>query len=290
VCRRDARTRRRRSRQGRCARVKAPSRRSRFAPAKAQSRRSRFAPAKAQSRRRSATGRRHLHFGLQRFRRACATGRCRSWSGAGRRRRCRSGVGRRRCSQSGVRQRRRWFGSGRDRPAFGGRRDGRWLGVRGRCRRWIGLPRRGCRQRVAAGRSGRWSSPRAARCRSARCSWAARRVGRTAGWPGATAYSRPRTAIRWTHQRSARPPRPATRRWDAARSGVARVVRAGCLPQAQSTGCRNATSVRLESPSCAACTGRCRTRTLFRRSLHCLAPKTCAISRLTGAPQERPAT
>ncbi|TDW15362.1 hypothetical protein EV650_6844 [Kribbella kalugense] len=124
-----------------------------------------------------------------------------------------------------------------------------------------------------------------------RCSWAGLRVGRTAGWPGGTGCLRPRTGTRWTRRRTARWPRRATRRCCAVRSGVVRAVRAGWSPRAGWTGCRNATSVKLlGSPSCVVCTGRYRTRTLFLCSLQSRAPKTCLISRLTGAPQERPAT
>jgi hypothetical protein len=138
------------------------------------------------------------------------------------------------------------------------------------------------------------------RCRLGRgcrgwCSWAGRRVGRTAGWLGGTGCCRPRTATRcrrpWAHS-----PRTGTRRC-AVRSAVVRAERVVWIPRAEWTGCRSATSGRpLGSPSSGVCTGRCRTRTLFRCSLQSRAPTTFLIvevaltSRLTGAPQERPAT
>jgi hypothetical protein len=179
---------------------------------------------------------------------------------------------------------------------LGGPGEPGW-GLRGRCR-WVVPPRTG-RRRWGAGWAPRGMPRRPGDsgdrrwCRG-RCSWAGLRVGRTAGSPGGTGCCRPRTGTRcpcpWV-----RSPRTGTRRC-AVRSAAARGVRVAWIPRAEWAGCRNATSGTPGSPSCAVCTGRCRTRTLFRCSLHSRAPKTCLIyetsltSRLTGAPQERPAT
>lgn len=163
---------------------------------------------------------------------------------------------------------------------FGGRRLGGRGGVlaRARCRRWIGRPRTGCRRRGGSGRPGR--SPR-----PVGCSWEWTAAVRTAGWPGATGR-RPRTGTRWRRPRTARSPRTGTRRCRGVRTGVVRAGPVVGFPPQGSTGCRTATSARRRgSPSCVACTGCCRTRTLFRCSLHCLAPKTCLTIRLTGAPR-----
>ncbi|TCO43878.1 hypothetical protein EV646_11170 [Kribbella antiqua] len=97
----------------------------------------------------------------------------------------------------------------------------------------------------------------------------------------------PRRGTGWTHQRSAQSPRTETRR--AARTAAAPVgwagwSRLGSTPYSRIGRCATSGSL-----SYVPCTGRCRARTLFRCSLHCLAPKTCLI-RLTGAPQDSPAT
>ena len=173
----------------------------------------------------------------------------------------------------------------RPRLGFGGRRrGGRGEGsARVRCRQWTGPPRKGCRRRGGSGRPGR--SPR-----PVGCSWGSTAGVRTAVWPGGTGR-RPRTGTRWPHPRIVRLPRSGSRRCRGVRTGVVRAGPVAGFPPQEWTGCRTATSARLRgSPSCVACTGCCRSRTLFRCSLHCLAPKTCLITRLTGTPQDGPAT
>ena len=170
-------------------------------------------------------------------------------------------------------------------PGFGGRRlGGRGGGpARARCRRWIERPTRGYRRRGGSGHPGR--SPR-----PVGCSWGWTVAARTAGWPGGTGH-RPRTGTRWRRPRTVRSPRTGTRHCRGVRTGVVRAGPVAGFPPQGWTGCRTATSARRRgSPSCVACTGCCRSRTLFRCSLHCLAPKTCLVSRLTGAPQDGPAT
>jgi hypothetical protein len=181
--------------------------------------------------------------------------------------------------------RRGWSGGARefrDETRYGGRQRGGEPG-RARCRRWIGPPRT-CPKDGSEnpGRSPRRPAASSSGCRPA---WTA--AARTAVWPDATARS-PRTATRrpW----AAWSARPRTLR-RGVRSGVVRAVQVGWYRPEEWTGCRSARSAwRRGSPSCVACTGCCRTRTLFRCSLHCLAPKTCLTMRLTGFPQNSPAT
>lgn len=180
------------------------------------------------------------------------------------------------------------------RPLRGrGRLDGLGTGVRSRCR-WTARPTT-ANQPVAYPTVRRTHPCRPGQAHQVWCSWAARLAERTAAWLGATGCYRPRMATRcrrpWAHS-----PRTGTRRC-AVRSAVVRAVRVVWIPRAEWTGCRNATSGRpLGSPSSGVCTGRCRTRTLFRCSLQSRAPTTFLVvevaltSRLAGAPQERPAT
>jgi hypothetical protein len=173
----------------------------------------------------------------------------------------------------------------------GGPRDGRGWAAPGRRRRSTAGPTTEYHQQAVALEAQVHRTPADQRRPRGRCSWAGLRAGRTAGWPGGTGCRRPRTGTRWTRRRTARWPRRATRRCCAVRSGVVRAVRAGWSARAGWTGCRSATSVKLlGSPSCVVCTGRYRTRTSVRNSLQSRAPKTCLINRLSGAPQERPAT
>jgi hypothetical protein len=155
-------------------------------------------------------------------------------------------------------------------PGFGGRRPGGRGGglARARCRRWIERPRKGCRRRGGSGRPGRTRRP-------VGCSWGWTAVVRTAVWPGGTGH-RPRTGTRSRRQRTVRSPRRGIRHCRGVRTGVVRAGPVVGFPPQGWTGCRTATSARPPgSPSCVACTGCCRTRTLFGGSLHCLAPKTC---------------
>ena len=180
----------------------------------------------------------------------------------------------------------RWLRRRRLLRDCGGRRRGGPGGVPARvpCRRWTGQPRRGCRRPGASVNPGRNPRPHPVACSR---EWTA--GVRTAVWPGGTGR-RPRTGIRWRRPRTVRPPRTGTRHYREVRTGVVRAGPVAGFPPQEWAGCRTATSARRRgSLSCVACTGCCRTRTLFRCSLHCLAPKTCLIIRLTGAPQDGPA-